>query len=91
MDGRGRGSTVPKKFSFVKKVGGEMTESKTRTILKTVTWRMLATCTTMLLIYFFTKRITLSLGIGAVEVTVKMFIYFLHERLWLKIKIGVPE
>ena len=68
-----------------------MKESKTRTILKTVTWRILATCTTMLLVYLFTKRLTLSLGIGAVEVTIKMLIYFLHERLWLKIKIGVAE
>ncbi len=68
-----------------------MTETKTRTILKTVTWRVLATCTTMLLVYLFTKRLTLSLGIGAVEVTIKMLIYFLHERLWLKIKLGVPE
>jgi adenylylsulfate kinase len=68
-----------------------MTESKTRTILKTVTWRVLATCTTILLVYLFTKRLTLSLGIGAMEVTIKMLIYFLHERLWLKIKLGVPE
>ncbi len=68
-----------------------MTESKTRTILKTVTWRVLATCTTMLVVYLFTKRLTLSLGIGVVEVTIKMLIYFLHERLWLKIKLGVPE
>jgi len=68
-----------------------MKESRTRTILKTVTWRVLATCTTMLLVYFFTKRLTLSLGIGAAEATVKMIIYFLHERLWLKINIGVPE
>ena len=68
-----------------------MTESKTRTILKTVTWRVLATCTTMLVVYLFTKRLTLSLGIGVVEVTIKMLIYFLHERLWLKIKLGVTE
>jgi len=45
----------------------------------------------MLVVYLFTKRLTLSLGIGVVEVTIKMLIYFLHERLWLKIKLGVPE
>ena len=68
-----------------------MTESKTRSLLKSVSWRVIATCTTMLLVYLFTKRLTLSLGIGAMEVMVKMIIYFLHERLWLKINIGVPE
>jgi uncharacterized membrane protein len=76
---------------FMKKVEREMMESKTRSILKSVSWRVLATCTTMLLVYLFTKRLTLSLGIGAVEVTVKMFIYFLHERMWLRIKLGIPE
>jgi uncharacterized membrane protein len=66
-----------------------MIESKKRTVLKTITWRIIATLTTMMLVYFFTKKITLSLGIGILEVIIKMIVYFCHERLWLRIKLGV--
>jgi len=63
-------------------------ESKTKTVLKTISWRILATITTMALIYLFTKRITLSIEIGILEVVIKMIVYYFHERLWLKIKLG---
>ena len=68
-----------------------MTESRTRTIMKTVTWRVIATCTTISIVYLFTRRLTLSLGIGVLEVIIKMCVYFLHERMWPRIKLGVAE
>ncbi len=64
-----------------------MTESKRKTLLKTISWRIIATITTTMLVFLFTKRIALSLEIGIFEVTIKMFFYFLHERLWLKINV----
>ena len=73
---------------FTKEDRAMMMESRKRTILKTVTWRVIATLTTMTLVYFFTRKLTLSLGIGVLEVIIKMVIYFLHERLWLKISVG---
>lgn len=66
-------------------------ETNTRTIMKTVSWRIIATLTTMLLVYLFTGRITLALGIGVLEAVIKMIAYFFHERMWLKLRLGVHE
>ncbi|MCQ9205693.1 MAG: adenylyl-sulfate kinase [Omnitrophica bacterium] len=63
-------------------------ETKARSILKTFSWRILATLTTTLLVYIFTKRIKIALAIGAVEFAAKIIIYFFHERLWNKISFG---
>ncbi len=53
-----------------------------RSVLKTFTWRAVATTTTMLLVFIFTGKFALSAGIGAAEVVLKMILYYLHERLW---------
>ena len=53
-----------------------------RTILKTITWRLVATLTTMVLVFIFTGSFIISIGIGALEVVTKIILYYLHERLW---------
>ena len=63
-------------------------ESCYRSLFKTVTWRILATITTCLLVFLFTGRVALSLGIGAVEVVAKMILYYLHERTWAAMPYG---
>lgn len=65
-----------------------MTEKHLRSFTKSITWRFLATFTTMLLVYIFTKEITLSLGIGFFDIITKLFIYYFHERAWNSINWG---
>jgi adenylylsulfate kinase len=60
----------------------------TRSVFKSVSWRLVATLTTMTIVYLFTKKIFLSLGVGLVEVISKILLYYLHERVWNKIKWG---
>ena len=60
-----------------------------RTILKAVTWRAIATLTTMIIVYTYTDELALSLGVGAVEVVSKMSLYYVHERLWGRIRWGL--
>jgi len=60
-----------------------------RHILKTVTWRIIATIATILIVLFFTGNIELSLSAGAVEIVIKMILYYLHERAWYKYDIGI--
>ena len=55
---------------------------KKRTLVKTITWRITATLTTMILVWIFTGRIDFALSIGGVEVFLKMFLYYIHERTW---------
>lgn len=56
-----------------------------RSIIKALSWRIFATITTILIVFAFTRKIVLSLGIGAVEVVVKLILYYFHERVWTAI------
>ena len=63
-------------------------ESKTRSIVKAISWRVLATLITTLLVFTFTGRLDVALTVGAFEAVVKMLFYFLHERAWNRISVG---
>ncbi|MGB2599473.1 MAG: DUF2061 domain-containing protein [Candidatus Omnitrophota bacterium] len=65
-----------------------MKDSRKRSIGKTVSWRVVATLTTMTIVYLFTRKIIITLEIGLAEVIAKMLFYYLHERVWEKIKWG---
>lgn len=66
-------------------------DSKLRTFLKSVTWRITATTTTMIVVFIFTGQIQTALQVGALEMLAKMLIYYLHERGWEKIQYGKVE
>ena len=66
-----------------------MLEKKRRSFVKSISWRVTATITTVIISYFITGEITMALQIGAVELFAKMFLYYGHERLWSKIKFGI--
>ncbi|MCK5176312.1 MAG: DUF2061 domain-containing protein [Candidatus Aenigmarchaeota archaeon] len=53
-----------------------------RTIVKTITWRIIATLTTVLTIYFWTNDWSLALGSGLVANALKTIFYYIHERAW---------
>jgi len=67
------------------------TETKSRSLLKAVSWRFWATLTTTSLVFLFIGELEVALSIGVIEVVLKMAIYFLHERTWDKIKFGRHE
>ena len=59
-------------------------ESHTRSILKGLTWRVVATSTIIIIVYLKTGSIKGALEIGAIEFFVKFLLYYLHERAWQK-------
>lgn len=65
-----------------------MKENSYRSILKSITWRVLATIDTFLISWLITGKIKFALSISALEVFTKMILYFFHERAWNKIKFG---
>jgi len=67
-----------------------MREFHTRSIVKAISWRALASIATIAIVYAFTRRAALSLGVGGVEVALKVFLYYFHERLWQLIVWGRP-
>jgi len=63
-------------------------ENKKRSIIKTISWRILATLTTMSIVYLFTGKLILALSVGGIEAIAKIILYFVHERTWNKINYG---
>lgn len=60
-----------------------------RHVLKTVSYRLLGTLTTVTVAYFVSSSITIASLLGFGELLLKPLIYFLHERIWYKyIRIG---
>ncbi len=66
-------------------------ESGFRSVVKTISWRFLATLTTFSLVWIFTGKIDTALTVGGLEVIIKMIIYFLHERGWDRVNWGRRE
>lgn len=57
-------------------------ENKKRSFIKALTWRAIATSTTMVTVYFLTREWKMMLGAGLIDVIAKLIFYFLHERAW---------
>ena len=57
-------------------------ESSTRSVLKALSWRVVATSTIIVIAYFTTGDIEAALEIGAIEFFIKFALYYLHERAW---------
>ena len=63
-------------------------EKRYRTIIKSLTWRFLATLTTVIISWIITGEIEMALSIGSIEVFAKMALYYFHERTWNKVGLG---
>lgn len=66
-------------------------EKKRRSLIKAISWRVLATLTTILIVFILTKEIVLAAAIGGIEVVAKMVLYFFHERVWNRVGFGRKE
>ncbi|HJO08352.1 MAG TPA: DUF2061 domain-containing protein [Verrucomicrobiota bacterium] len=63
-------------------------ESPLRSAVKGLTWRILATLTTILIVYCITGEPAKALQIGAIEFVAKFVVYYCHERVWLRVSFG---
>ena len=65
----------------------KISESHKKSVLKSVSWRILGTLDTIVISWIITGTLTLALSIGTVEVFTKLILYYGHERIWNYIKI----
>ena len=65
-----------------------MKENKSRSIGKSISWRVLASCDTILISYLITGSIAIAATIGSIEVMTKMVLYYFHERAWNEFTFG---
>ena len=62
-------------------------ESHTRSILKGITWRVVATGTTIMISWLVIGEVAVAFQIGFFEVFAKIAIYYIHERIWAKVPV----
>jgi uncharacterized membrane protein len=65
-----------------------MKENKSRSIGKSISWRILASCDTILISFIITGSFAIAATIGSIEVLTKIFLYYFHERVWDRLKYG---
>ena len=63
-------------------------ETNKRSIAKGISWRLIATSTTILIVYFFFGRLDLAIAAGMIESVLKVGLYWGHERVWFKVRWG---
>ena len=73
------------KTSFEK---DKTSEKPIRSIVKSLSWRIIGTLDTVLISWLVTGALTVAFSIGAIELITKMVLYFFHERVWNAIKWG---
>tara|TARA_A100001037_G_scaffold291486_1_gene305640 strand:+ start:249 stop:518 length:270 start_codon:yes stop_codon:yes gene_type:complete len=76
----------PKKLKF--NADGLSKASRTRSLLKALTWRTIATSDTFVISLFITGTISWAASIATLEVFTKTGLYYLHERGWDRIRLG---
>ena len=59
-----------------------------RSIVKTISYRVIVVMLDFVAIYLFTGKISVALGFTIVSNIYTTIVYFLHERIWGKIKWG---
>lgn len=66
-------------------------ETPSRSIAKAVSYRVLGSATTGLIVFVLTGKGSLSLGASFLDGVLKIGAYFLHERIWNHISYGRPK
>ncbi len=63
-------------------------ETNLRSIAKGVSWRVVATTTTIIIVYLFFGRLDLAIAAGLIETVLKVALYWGHEKIWQRIHWG---
>ena len=69
----------------------DMHDSRRRSLMKAMSWRLIAVIITTTVGYLFTENATFALSIGIADSIIKIFAYYLHERAWINAPIERAE
>jgi uncharacterized membrane protein len=65
-----------------------MNDTKTRSLVKTITWRVTGSGATFAISYIISGNVAIAGSIAIVQLISNTILYFLHERVWNKIEWG---
>jgi uncharacterized membrane protein len=65
-----------------------MTDTASRSLVKTLTWRVTGSSSTFAIAYLITGSLGASSGIAVVQMIVNTVLYLIHERAWSRVHWG---
>jgi uncharacterized membrane protein len=65
-----------------------MKDTKTRSLVKTITWRITGSGATFIISYIISQNFAVAGTISVVQLISNTILYFAHERIWNCIKWG---
>jgi adenylylsulfate kinase len=67
-----------------------MKVTKRRSLLKSISWRVIGTSLTAMLFYLFTgEAVNILVQFGIIDTVLKIASFYMHERMWNKIEWGI--
>ena len=66
-------------------------EKASRSLIKTVSWRIWATGITAVVTYLITGSLEFAATVGVADTLVKFGAYYFHERVWNRVDYGRAE
>jgi len=57
-------------------------EKHSRTIFKSLTWRIIAFISSIIALYMLTNDLKIAINHSIIIHSVKIFLYYFHERIW---------
>ena len=63
-------------------------DTNLRSVVKGISWRIVAAVITMIIVFMFFGRLDLAIATGLIETVFKLSLYWMHERMWVKIRWG---
>ena len=63
-------------------------ESNSRSLVKAVSYRMLGSAATALIVFIMTGKPGASALAGGLDMVIKIALYYVHERIWDRINFG---
>ena len=61
--------------------------TKKKSVLKTITWRIAASVTTILIVWGVSGEWIIAGEVALLEILIKMLVYYVHERAWSRVNI----
>lgn len=62
-----------------------LTEPRSISLIKSISYRLFGTMTTFVGCYIFTEKVVLSVGVGVFDFFAKIILFYIHERAWVHV------
>ena len=65
-----------------------MTENPTRSLIKTISWRITGSASTFIIAFLISGNFSVAGLIAVIQIVTNTILYYLHERVWNRVSFG---